>query len=191
MMTLKLIVGLRNPGEQYQKTRHNVGAWLLMSLADQLNRSWTLKKDLLAEYTELHCDGKKILAMMPTTYMNLSGQAVAGFVRYYRLKAEEILVVHDDLDLPVGSLRIKRGGGHGGHNGLQDIIRHLGTADFYRLRLGIGHPGDKSEVANYVLSSPSLTDKKILDELIEQVLAYFPQIIDGKMEAVMNALHRR
>lgn len=191
MMTLKLIVGLRNPGEQYQKTRHNVGAWLLMSLADQLNRAWTLKKDLLAEYTELNFDGKKVMAMMPTTYMNLSGQAVAGFARYYRLQAEEILVVHDDLDLAVGTLRFKRGGGHGGHNGLQDIIRHLGTADFYRLRLGIGHPGDKTEVANYVLSSPSMSDKKILDELIEQTLAYFPQIVDGKMEAVMNALHRR
>lgn len=190
-MTIKLIVGLRNPGDRYAKTRHNVGAWLVESLAHELHQSWTLKKDLLAELSEFVIAQQKVFSLMPTTYMNLSGQSVAAVARYYRLQANEILVIHDDLDLSVGSIRLKYGGGHGGHNGLQDIIKHLGTADFYRLRLGIGHPGDKTQVANYVLSPPSQEERKILDAVILQVLPYFPQLISGEIELVMNALHRR
>jgi PTH1 family peptidyl-tRNA hydrolase len=190
-MAIKLIVGLRNPGDRYAKTRHNVGAWLLDAFVSNYPHTWTLKKDLLAELSELSFINHKVFALLPTTYMNLSGQSVAAVARYYRLQPEEILVIHDDLDLSVGAIRLKRGGGHGGHNGLQDIIRHLSSADFYRFRIGIGHPGDKNQVANYVLSPPSLQEKKVLDEIILQALPYFPKIIAGEMEAVMNALHRR
>jgi len=190
-MTIKLIVGLKNPGEQYAKTRHNAGAWLLEALANSMPCSWALKKEMLGEVTEWVFPSGKVIAVLPTTFMNLNGQTVAAFARYYRIQPQEILVAHDDLDLPVGSVRLKKGGGHGGHNGLQDLIRHLGSADFYRLRIGIGHPGDKTQVANYVLNAPSVSERKLLTDAIEHVLPYMPQIVKGDIDTVMNSLHRR
>ena len=186
-MPIKLIVGLRNPGSKYTKTRHNVGEWMLRAVS---SASWLTKKDFFGDVAELQISGQKVWGLLPNTYMNLSGQAVAAMSRFYRLFPQEILVIHDDLDLPVGVVRLKQGGGHGGHNGLQDIIRHLG-ADFYRLRIGIGHPGDKSQVANYVLHEPSAVEKKDLDFAIAQTIPYVADIIAGNMSAVMNELHRR
>jgi PTH1 family peptidyl-tRNA hydrolase len=185
-MRIKLIVGLRNPGTKYAKTRHNAGEWLLHAAT---SAQWLNKKDFFGEVTEIELAGQKIWGLLPSTYMNLSGQAVAAMARFYRLNPQEILVVHDDLDLPVGVIRLKQGGGHGGHNGLQDIVRHLG-ADFYRLRIGIGHPGDKSQVANYVLHEPSVVEKKDLDFAISRAIPYLPEIVSGNMAAVMNELHR-
>lgn len=190
-MAIKLIVGLRNPGDRYAKTRHNVGAWLLDDLAQNLHCSWSLKKDLLGEVTEIQWPNIKVWGLMPTTFMNLSGQSVSAFARYYRIQPEEILVIHDELDLPVGTARLKQGGGHGGHNGLQDIIRHLGQNDFYRLRLGIGHPGDKSLVSQYVLGVPSQADRLKIDEAIANCIPYMSKIVEGDMSQVMNELHRR
>ncbi|NDH08291.1 MAG: aminoacyl-tRNA hydrolase [Gammaproteobacteria bacterium] len=186
-MPIKLIVGLRNPGSKYAKTRHNVGEWMLHAAAPA---TWLNKKDFFGEVAELEISGQKVWGLLPNTFMNLSGQAVAAISRFYRFTPQEILVIHDDLDLPVGSVRLKQGGGHGGHNGLQDIIRHLG-ADFYRIRIGIGHPGDKSQVANYVLHEPSVVEKKDLDFAIAHTIPYFADIIAGNMSAVMNELHRR
>ena len=125
-MPIKLIVGLRNPGSKYTKTRHNVGEWMLRAIS---SAGWLTKKDFFGDVAELQISGQKVWGLLPNTYMNLSGQAVAAMSRFYRLFPQEILVIHDDLDLPVGVVRLKQGGGHGGHNGLQDIIRHLG-ADF-------------------------------------------------------------
>lgn len=188
---IKLIVGLKNPGDKYAKTRHNAGAWVVRAWAEQQNLSWLLKKEFLGELTEFRVDGDKIWGLLPTTYMNLSGQAVGAVARFYRLSPEEILVIHDELDLPVGDIRIKKGGGHGGHNGLQDIIQHLGSKEFFRLRVGIGHPGHKDQVSNYVLHPPSGAENKIIEEAINNVLPWFPQILRGDMAAVMNTLHRR
>ena len=185
---IKLIVGLKNPGDKYAKTRHNAGAWVLSTWIEQ---PWLLKKEFLSEIAELSIEGQKVWAIMPTTYMNLSGQAVGAVARFYRLQAQEILVCHDELDLPAGDIRLKKGGGHGGHNGLQDIIRHLGSPDFYRLRIGIGHPGDKNQVSNYVLHPPSSAEKKLIEESIKNVLPFIPQILKGDLAAVMNVLHRR
>jgi PTH1 family peptidyl-tRNA hydrolase len=186
-MSIKLIVGLRNPGDKYAKTRHNAGAWVL----EAIGSNWQLKKDFLGEVSELTWIDCKALGLLPNTYMNLSGQSVGAVTRFYRYQPEEILVIHDELDLPVGAIRLKKGGGHGGHNGLQDIIRHLGSHDFYRLRIGIGHPGDKKDVSNYVLHVPSASEKKLLDEAIEKIMPFLPQIIKGDMALVMNELHRR
>lgn len=188
---IKLIVGLKNPGEKYAKTRHNAGAWVLNAWADEQNISWLLKKEFLGDLAEFRVDGEKVWGLLPTTYMNLSGQSVGLLTRFYRLQPEEILVLHDELDLPVGDIRIKKGGGHGGHNGLQDIINHLGSKEFYRLRVGIGHPGHKDQVSNYVLHPPSVDEKQKIVESIKNVLPWFPQIIKGDMATVMNILHRR
>lgn len=190
-MTIKMIVGLRNPGERYAKTRHNVGAWLLEQLAEQTHQNWLVKKDFFAELTEFQWSGHKVQGVLPTTFMNLSGQAVSAIARFYKYKPEDILVIHDDLDLNVGAIRLKKGGGHGGHNGLQDIIRHLASPDFYRLRLGIGHPGDKQQVANYVLNTPSQSERQVLEQAIQIALPHMQDIVFGEMEKVMNSLHRR
>ena len=186
-MTIKLIVGLRNPGEKYAKTRHNAGAWVM----ENMNLQWLLKKDFLGEVADFTLSGCKALGLMPLTYMNLSGQSVGAVARFFRYQPEEILVIHDELDLSPGAIRLKKGGGHGGHNGLQDIIRHLGSADFYRLRIGIGHPGDKKEVSNYVLHTPSIGEKKLIEEAIYKLLTLMPDILQGNMAFVMNELHRR
>jgi peptidyl-tRNA hydrolase, PTH1 family len=185
-MTIKLIVGLRNPGDKYAKTRHNAGAWVLEAISSQ----WQTKKDFLADISEISWTDCKVLGVLPNTYMNLSGQSVAAVARFFRYRPEEILVIHDELDLPAGRIRLKKGGGHGGHNGLQDIIRHFGSNEFYRLRIGIGHPGDKNQVANYVLHTPSAGEKKLLDEAVDKIINFLPQIVKGQIEMVMNELHR-
>lgn len=188
---IKIIVGLKNPGERYANTRHNAGAWLLEALTKSKHISWTLKKDFLGHVAEWSLAHGKVLGLLPTTFMNLSGQSVSALARYYRLEPEDILVMHDDLDLPVGAVRLKKGGGHGGHNGLQDIIRHLGSAEFYRLRIGIGHPGDKTQVANYVLNAPGHDERNKIDEAIAQTLPLMSSLLEGEMAQVMNILHRK
>ena len=187
---MKYIVGLGNPGAEYKETRHNVGFIILDAVHKAGDFSdWKYKKDMNAEVATGVLDGKKITLIKPNTYMNLSGSSLRSLVKSKK-DAEKILVIHDDLDLAVGAVRIKHGGGHGGHNGLQDIIRHVG-ADFYRIRIGIGHPGDKTQVANYVLHEPSAVEKKDLDFAIAHTIPYFADIIAGNMSAVMNELHRR
>lgn len=187
---IQLIVGLGNPGPEYVDTRHNAGAWLVDLLAEQgqplrLESKW---KGRVGQ-TVLHDQHCRLL--VPETFMNLSGLAVRTLADFYHISPEEILVIHDDLDLAPGDIRLKKGGGHGGHNGLRDIISHLNTPDFYRLRIGIGHPGHKDQVASYVLHRPSKTEQERILSAIESGLEVLPDIAIGHFEQAMQQLHTR
>ena len=189
MSEIKLIVGLGNPGKEYAATRHNAGFWWV----DELTRSHSVsfKSDSkfhgLVARASLH--GHEVHLLKPQTFMNISGRAVGALAQFYKIEPAQILVVHDELDLPPGSAKLKLGGGHGGHNGLKDIIAHLGTKDFWRLRIGIGHPGERNEVSNYVLNSPRKEEQVLIDEAMQRAQEVAPLIIEGKMEAAMLKLH--
>lgn len=186
---IKLIVGLGNPGPSYADTRHNVGAWLVETFC-QRNRI-QLKNDpkFNARLGQFSNGGRDVKIFISNTYMNHSGRAVSSIAKYFQIPNEAILVAHDELDMPAGVVRFKTGGGHGGHNGLRDIIHHLKTRDFHRLRLGIGHPGHRDEVVDYVLHRPSHEDEKKIREAIDEAIQILPQIIAGDFEKVMNSLH--
>ncbi len=185
---IQLIVGLGNPGPEYAKTRHNAGAWFVEAIAKQSGTSLRLESKLhgftaLTDYFPTPCR-----LFIPTTYMNESGIAVAAVARFYKIAPENILIAHDELDFDPGVAKLKKAGGHGGHNGLRSLIGHL-SADFWRLRVGIGHPGHKDRVHDYVLSPPSLSDqKKILDSL-DAAIDAMPLLIQGKSEEAMTQLH--
>ena len=186
---MKLIVGLGNPGREYAATRHNAGAWWVTRLADQLGV--TLKAD--AKFHGLCArigpgDSESWL-LNPQTYMNASGRAVAALCRFYRIQPEQMLVVHDELDLPPGVSRLKLDGGLGGHNGLKDIVAHLGTREFWRLRIGIGHPGEKHAVVNYVLQPPRKEEAVLIEAAINDSLEVWPLIAEGNYQAAMMKLH--
>lgn len=187
---IKLVVGLGNPGREYEATRHNAGFWWIDALANTTRA--TLSKDAKF-HAEIGKTGEVWLAK-PATFMNLSGQAVGALAKFYRLVASEILIVHDELDLPPGSAKMKIGGGHGGHNGLKDIESHLGTREFWRLRLGIGHPREHAtapltDVADYVLHRPSREEEQQIRQAMEKSLALWPLIEKGEMEKAMLRLH--
>lgn len=172
MSEIKLIVGLGNPGDKYADTRHNAGEWLIERLARRFN--FTLKEEnkFFGKTARVVIGGQEVRFLVPTTFMNLSGKAVGSLATFYRIQAEEILIAHDELDLPPGVAKIKLGGGHGGHNGLRDSIAQLGNnKNFYRLRVGIGHPGDKNLVSAYVLSKPSPTDWQLIDKTLDEAAA--------------------
>ena len=188
---MKLIVGLGNPGREYAATRHNAGAWWVARLADQVGV--TLKAD--AKFHGLCArigqgDSESWL-LNPQTYMNASGRAVAALCRFYRIQPEQMLVVHDELDLPPGVSRLKLDGGLGGHNGLKDIVAHLGTREFWRLRIGIGHPGEKHAVVNYVLQPPRKEEAALIEAAINDSLEVWPLIAEGNYQAAMMKLHTR
>jgi len=191
LSTIQLIAGLGNPGAKYENTRHNVGFWFV----DQLARAkgCTLHHDnkFQGEVGKLTTGDTTLWLVKPMTFMNLSGQSIAAVAKYYKLSVDNVLVVHDELDLQPGTVRLKCGGGHGGHNGLRDIISHFGTKEFYRLRIGIGHPGSSADVSNYVLSSPSLEDRNKLLDAITESMPVLPQIIEGEMQKAMHHLHSR
>ena len=181
----RLIVGLGNPGNEYEDNRHNLGFWFVDRLASDL------KVPLVAQgkfFGRVARDGDRWL-LQPTTFMNHSGQAVAALARFYKIEAQEILVVHDELDLPPGAIRLKQGGGNGGHNGLKDIQAHLATPDFWRLRLGIGHPGERNEVINYVLKAPRKEEHELIDRAIDRCLLAWPKLGAGDYEAAQRLLH--
>jgi len=189
MSAIRLIVGLGNPGREYETTRHNAGYWWLDELARLQNLSFKSESKFhgLAARGQLH--GHEMLLLKPQTFMNVSGRAVGALAQFYKIAPAEMLVVHDELDLPPGVARLKMGGGHGGHNGLKDIIAHLGSKDFWRLRLGIGHPGDRADVAGYVLNDPRREERELIDEAIQRALHVAPLIVEGKTEAAMLKLH--
>lgn len=190
-MPIKLIAGLRNPGSQYAFTRHNAGEWFLQTLIQEENISLRSEKNFSGEVGQLDLQTQSCKLLLPSTFMNHSGQAVRAITQFYRIAPEEILVLHDELDLSPGDTRLKTGGGHGGHNGLKDIIAHLGSNNFHRLRIGIGHPGHRDQVHDYVLSKPSAEDKKhILDSFLP-VLALMPLIMKGDIAAAMNQLNTK
>ena len=188
---IRLIVGLGNPGADYVDTRHNAGFWMVEELAAEHGASFRAEKRFFAEICKFTNDGRDRYLMKPQNFMNHSGRAVAALARYYKIKPTQILVIHDELDLPPGTSRLKSGGGHGGHNGLRDCIAQLGSKDFLRVRLGIGHPGDARKVINYVLRKPSISDRTAIDNAIQETLAVMPQVLEGNIEKAMHALHTR
>lgn len=185
-MTIKLIVGLRNPGAQYQATRHNAGEWLIQEIAENHGLSFKSNKKFSAEI----CEHNKVIYALPTVFMNESGLPIRAISQFYKIDPEHILVAHDELDLPPGQIKLKKGGGHGGHNGLRDTIKHLGTPNFMRLRIGIGHPGHKDKVTPFVLGKPSTDDKISISRAIDSAATHLSDIIAGKFQQVMNTLHR-
>lgn len=191
MAALELIVGLGNPGPQYEHTRHNAGFWLVDALAR--SKGVPLRHDAKhhGEVGRIELFGQTIWLLKPLTFMNRSGQAVASLANFYKIPAESILVVHDELDLAPGVLRLKQGGGHGGHNGLRDICAQLGTQTFLRARVGVGHPGHSSEVSNYVLSKPSAQDRTLIDDALLAMEHHMALIVKGDWQKAMNQLHSR
>lgn len=189
-MPIQLIVGLANPGKDYDATRHNAGAWWLQALCQQYGITLQIQSKLQAQVGQATIGNAKFRCAIPSTYMNHSGQAVNSIAKYFDIPADEILVAHDELDFPPGVIRLKTGGGHGGHNGLRDIVPQLGTPNFHRLRIGIGHPGNKDLVADYVLSNPSKHDKQLIDTAIEDSLSCVPAILAGDWQTAMNSLHQ-
>ena len=186
---IRLIVGLGTPGADYVETRHNAGFWLIDLIAADRSLSFRFEKRYNAEECKFKAEGKDIYLLKPQAFMNRSGQSVAALARYYKIKPEQILVLHDELDLPPGTNRIKQAGGHGGHNGLRDIVNHLGSREFFRVRVGIGHPGDASQVVNYVLHKPSVADLNAIEAANRDTLAVMPQVLEGRIDKAMQALH--
>lgn len=190
MSTIKLIVGLANPGPQYQDTRHNAGAWFV----EQLARSFNIPLNDDTKHFGLLGRGlinqHDVRLLIPTTFMNLSGKSVASVANFFKIDVDEILVAHDELDINPGEIRLKKGGGHGGHNGLRDIISQMANQrDFYRLRVGIGHPGDKSKVTGFVLGKPSNTERERIDDAVYEAVRSIDDIISGRFDKAMQYLH--
>ncbi len=188
-----LVAGLGNPGPGYEGTRHNAGFWLVEALARRAGAALREEPRFRARLARAEVHGRDLRLLEPLTYMNRSGEAVAAVARFYRYPPEAILVAHDDLDLPPGAVRLKRGGGHGGHNGLRDVIARLGSRDFFRLRLGIGHPGPGADVVGYVLSRPPAAERAAIEAAIEAALEALPDILSGeprRLDRAMSRLHR-
>ena len=185
MIAPRLVVGLGNPGGEYEDNRHNLGFWFVDRLAREL-------KVLLAPQGKFFGHVGRLgdlWLLKPSTFMNRSGQALVALARFYKIMPDEILVVHDELDLQPGVIRLKQGGGNGGHNGLKDIQAHLTTPDFWRLRLGIGHPGERNEVVNYVLKAPRREERELIDQAIDRCLVAWPKLGAGDYEAAQRQLH--
>ncbi len=185
----KLIVGLGNPGRDYADHRHNIGFWYVDQLASVHRASWQVEQKFSAEVARIELGGQAIWLLKPLTYMNRSGQAVCRFVHYYQLPTEAMLVAHDDLDLLSGMARLKQGGGHGGHNGLRDLLACLPNPMFCRLRLGIGHPGHKHRVVDYVLGAPSVSEREQLADAVQRAVVLLPALIAGRWQQAVNQLH--
>lgn len=190
MSCISLIVGLGNPGAEYQSTRHNAGAWLVERLAASRNLTFQTDKKFFGLCARIDIDGIDVRLLLPTTYMNRSGQAVAAMAAYFQIPVDEILIVHDELDLDAGIARFKQGGGPGGHNGVKDIIAYLGGDNsFNRLRIGIGHPGDKGRVLGHVLKKANGDEQKLIDAAIDSALDALSVAVRGDFQRAMSQLH--
>lgn len=190
MSEIKLIVGLGNPGDKYTDTHHNAGEWLIERLTRRFNVSLNPESKFFGKTARTLVNGKEVRLLVPTTFMNLSGKAVGALASFYRIKPEEILVIHDELDLPAGIAKLKQGGGHGGHNGLKDIVAQLGNNNnFYRLRIGIGHPGHRDLVAGYVLNKPSPADRNALEKVLDEATDCVEMIFKDGMIKATNRLN--
>jgi PTH1 family peptidyl-tRNA hydrolase len=189
----RLIVGLGNPGAEYAKTRHNAGFWFCEGLANDLGARFSFESRFHGFVASLREESRKapLWLLMPQTFMNRSGQAIVALACFYRILPDEILVIHDDLDLPPGQTRLKFGGGSGGHNGLKDATAHLGVPDYWRLRIGIGHPGDRDEVINYVLKPPRQEERDSILEAIDRALTAWPLLARGDWEKATQRLNIR
>ncbi len=185
---IRLVAGLGNPGREYDATRHNAGFWWVDQLAAELGGRWATEGKFAGQVAKVRGPEGDVWLLKPDTFMNRSGQAVGALARFYKLTPAEVLVVHDELDLPPGTARLKLGGGHGGHNGLKDIDAHLGK-DYWRLRLGIGHPGDREKVVGFVLDRPSCAEEDGIELAMRRALDVWPQIVRGDFEKAMMQLH--
>jgi peptidyl-tRNA hydrolase, PTH1 family len=189
-LPLRIIVGLGNPGPEHQVTRHNVGFWFVDLLARRHGGEFRDYRKYSGETARVAIDGQELILLKPTTYMNRSGLSVRQISDFYKIVPDDILVAHDELDLPVGSVRLKNGGGHGGHNGLRDTIAHIGE-NFWRLRLGIGHPGNKAEVIDYVLTRAPRVEEDLILEAVNTAADSVPLILEQGAERAMTKLHSR
>ena len=197
---IKLLVGLGNPGEKYANTRHNAGFWWVGQLVAGTSSRLALEAKFHGVAGKLNCAslnpnsldlGAETWLLKPTTFMNASGKAVAAVANYYKISPEQIMVIHDELDLAPGNVKLKKGGGHGGHNGLKDIAAALGTKEFWRLRLGIGHPGDRNEVINYVLKAALKDEQTLINSCIDDSINIVPQLLSADFESAMLKLHTK
>ena len=186
---IKLFVGLGNPGADYEATRHNAGFWWIDALSGELKAPLVFDKGYFGQVARVTLHGQTVWLLAPQTFMNLSGKSVAALARFFKVKPEEILVAHDELDIVPGQVKLKFGGSHAGHNGLRDIHAQLGTGDYWRLRLGIGHPGIKSEVIHWVLKKPSQEHKVAIDECITRSLKALPALLAGEMDKATLLIH--
>lgn len=186
---IQLIVGLGNPGVEHQDDRHNAGFWWLDQLVDSVGGTWRAESKFQAQVARIDLADRQIWCLKPQTYMNHSGRAVSAFCQFYKLSPQAKWVVYDELDLPPGVARLKWAGGHGGHNGVRDIIAAAGGANFWRLRLGIGHPGQPSRVSGYVLSRPSRSDQGLIERAMGEALSLCSLFLRGDAAAAMKALH--
>lgn len=187
---IRIIAGLGNPEDRYERTLHNAGFWFVDAVARKYGGSFRYDKKFDADYCRINLHGDDVWLVKPQSFMNQSGQPIRAVLDYYQLRAAELLVAHDEIDLPPGTVRLKKGGGHGGHNGLRDIINHCG-AEFIRLRLGVGHPGEKSQVTNYVLKRASSDVESAINRNIEEAIDVMPTLLDDGLNAAMKALHTR
>lgn len=188
MTPLKLIVGLGNPGQQYAQTRHNTGFWFVAQLAEAHGITLNADKKFHGLTGRGQIYGQDIRLLLPMTYMNKSGQAVVPMVNFYGIDNSELLIAHDELDIPAGSIKLKTGGGHGGHNGLRDITPHIGN-EFHRLRIGIGHPGHKSKVSGHVLSKPSSDDQIAIEAALDEAMSATKLLVTGDIEKARNQIN--
>jgi len=189
MAALRLLVGLGNPGAEYLRTRHNAGFWFIDALAHREGGRFGNETKLHGETAKIAIEGQPVWLLKPSTFVNKSGLAVASALRYWKIEPDEMLVVHDDLDLPPGAARLKFDGGHGGQNGLRDIFAHLGHGRFHRLRLGIGHPGDKDRVTSWVLGRPGAVDEEAIIDSVAAALDVLPLAVRGEFNEAMKLLH--
>ena len=188
---LKVIVGLGNPGPKYTETRHNAGFWYIEEVARKYSATFRPDKKFHAEVAKVTIAGKDIWLLKPDTFMNLIGRAVQSLLSFYRITAQQLLVAHDEIDLDPGTIKLKTGGGHGGHNGLRDIINQLGTKDFHRLRIGVGHPGSKDQVVDFVLHNASRDERALIDRDIDEAVSVMPDLASGALEQAMQRLHSK
>ena len=187
----QLLIGLGNPGARYEATRHNAGVWLVERVARRYASGFKSSPRCFGAIADADMDGTRVRLFRPDTFMNHSGRAVAAVAGFYRIPIERILIAHDEIDLPAGTVRLKRGGGHGGHNGLRDVVPQLAGSGFSRIRIGVGHPGIKDRVVGYVLDRPPPAERSDIDDAIERVVADIARIAGGDLEGAMNTLHRR
>lgn len=187
----QLLIGLGNPGARYEATRHNAGVWLLERVARHHASGFRSSPRCLGSIADANIEGVRIRLFRPDTFMNHSGRAVAAVAGFYKVPIERILIAHDEIDLPPGTVRLKRGGGHGGHNGLRDIVPQLAGSGFSRIRIGVGHPGHKDRVVGHVLDRPSPAERSEIDRAIDRVVDEIAGIAGGDLEGAMNTLHRR
>lgn len=189
MAELRLIVGLGNPGAEHLRTRHNAGFWFVDALAQREGGRFGIESKLRGETAKVSVGGQSLWLLKPITFMNASGASVGAALRYWKIEPEQMLVVHDDLDLLPGAARLKFDGGHGGQNGLRDLFTHIGHGRFHRLRLGIGHPGHKDRVTGWVLGRPSATDEAAIIDAVARSLDVVPLVVAGQFDEAMKQLH--